>query len=159
MQKGWCRVISDLREWPSSLVGWVLAEWWWLLAGFLVVVLVGGSVWVWWYRRAVAALQHRSAVHLVPGATFEPTVEETVRHAAWLRRVPAAAWPLPRRAGAVRTRISGEGGVLRYSVEGPQQAAGVLQVPSYSGVEVVTDRARAAVPRVRFAQAPLEEVR
>jgi hypothetical protein len=125
---------------------------WWLVAGLLVAAGLGASVAVWWRRRAVAELGHRVSFDVIPGATFDPSLEEVARRAAQLERVSQAGVRVPRRARAVRLRMAAEHGELVTQVQGHAHAAGLLQRTPFRDVEVVEAgcRGRRAAPRVRL---------
>lgn len=135
---------------PDWLVGVVGSGRWWVVAGLVGVVCVWGAVRWWWLRRARAMLLERSVVALVPAAGFDPSLEEIDRHAARLARVPSVVGWAPQRALGVRVRLSSLESRLSYQLEGPAQAASLLQLQAFVDVDVVDPSASHEVPRIRF---------
>ncbi|MFB8085069.1 hypothetical protein [Streptomyces sp. NPDC055992] len=133
-------------------VGW--SGRWWAPAGFVGAASVWGGARWWWLRRARTLLLDRVVVALVPAAGFDPSLEEIDRHAARLARVPAVVGWAPRRAMGVRVRLSSSESQLSYQLEGPAQAASVLQLQAFADVNVVDPYASHEVPRIRFEGVP-----
>lgn len=146
--------VPDFAAGPNWLVGAVWNGRWWVLAGSVGAVCVWGAVRWWWLRRARALLLERSVVALVPAAGFDPSLEEIDRHAARLARVPSVVGWAPQRALGVRVRLSSTNSQLSYRLEGPAQAAALLQLQGFADVDVVDPYARHGVPRIRFEGVP-----
>ncbi|ROQ65218.1 hypothetical protein EDD95_8073 [Streptomyces sp. CEV 2-1] len=127
---------------------------WWTLAVVVGGAAVWGGAWWWWLGRARVMLSDRTVVALVPAAGFDPSPEEIDRHAARLARVPAVVGWAPRRAMAVRLRLSSTQSQLSYRLEGPSQAAALLQLQDFADVDVVDPYASHEAPRIRFEGAP-----
>ncbi|MEU2026938.1 hypothetical protein ABZ565_33095 [Streptomyces sp. NPDC016469] len=138
----------------SWLVEAVWGVRWWALAVVVGGAAVWGGAWWWWLRRARVMLSGRTVVALVPAAGFDPSPEEIDRHAARLARVPAVVGWAPRRAMGVRLRLSSTQSRLSYRLEGPSQAAALLQLQDFASVDVVDPYARHEVPRIRFDGVP-----
>lgn len=134
--------------------GWLVSSWWLVIGGVVCAAGVWAAVCGWWRRRAEAALVDRVAVDLVPSVNFDPPMESVAWFAGQLARVPAAAGAAPRRAQAVRIRLSCKGGKLAYGLEGPARAASVLRMSAYPGVEVVEAHEIDATSRISFEGAP-----
>ncbi|MCX5231481.1 hypothetical protein [Streptomyces sp. NBC_00233] len=149
--------VRSLSAVAASVVESVQAHLWWLALSVLAGAALWGTCWVWWRRRARAALGCRTVVDLVPSRGFDPSVEEIGRHAARLARVPAAAGWLPRRASGVRMRHVSVEGKLATRLEGPARAAGLLRLSSFPDVDVLeADRSRSELRPIRFTNiAPL----
>ncbi|MFE6782098.1 hypothetical protein ACFVFF_07540 [Streptomyces sp. NPDC057680] len=138
-----------------SVTGYVEAHLWWLGLSVVVAAALWGACWVWWRRRARAALRSRTVVDLVPTRDFDPSVEEIGRHAARLARVPAASGWLPRRASGVRMRHMSVEGKLATRLEGPARAAGLLRLVSFPDVDVLeVGRSHGELRPIRFANIP-----
>lgn len=141
----------DIGGWLDAAVE---ARWWLVAAGGL-----GAAAWsagaVWWRRRAARVLRSRHVVQVLPSQTFDPSRDEVLSAAPRLHRLPQVAGLLPRRARAVRIRMTSSAGLLEYHLHAPRDAAHVLDMPLYQGVEVRPDGADgyAQVPRIRFATA------
>ncbi|MFG2645931.1 hypothetical protein ACGFYP_33740 [Streptomyces sp. NPDC048370] len=148
---------TDLTAVATSALKSVWAHLWLLMSTALLATGLWGAAWVWWRRRARAALECRTVVDLVPSAGFDPSMEGIGRHAARLARVPTAAGWLPRRASAVRIQHGSVEGKLATRLEGPAQSAGLLRLQSFPDVDVVeADRGVGEVRPIRFANiAPL----
>ncbi|MFG2774766.1 hypothetical protein [Streptomyces sp. NPDC048350] len=148
---------TDLTTVATSVMQGVRAHVWWLVPSVLLAAGLWGATWVWWWRRAHAALGCRTVVDLVPSAGFDPSVEGIGRHAARLARVPAAAGWLPRRASGVRMRHRSVEGKLATRLEGPARSAGLLRLPSFPDVDVLeADHGGDDVRPIRFTNiAPL----
>lgn len=103
-----------------------------LLAVLLLAVLIVRYVLT---RRALA---QRVAYQLLPTNSFDPTPEDVLRFAIQLAETrPAVAWRTPRRALALRVRLTtGTDARLAYHVEGPRTASSLLRHQTYSQVEV-----------------------
>ncbi|MFB8211128.1 hypothetical protein [Streptomyces sp. NPDC056010] len=127
---------------------------WWLGLFPAAGIVLGAAGWVRWRRRGQAALKCRTAVDLVPAYEFDPSMVEIERHAARLARVPAeSGWP-PRRAAGVRVRHWSVDGNLATRLEGPDQSAYLLRLPSFAAVEVLeADRSASTETRpIRFTE-------
>lgn len=146
---------SEVWDGVLRLLGSGLAHLWWIGLAALVALVVWGAGAVWWRRRAVRELADRARVELVPAATFDPELPEVGRVAGRLASVRAASGFLPRRAAAVRVRVTaGDEGALHYGWEGPRRAEGVLRLSGYRRVEAVTPCHRASRRRrIRFVDA------
>jgi hypothetical protein len=125
---------------------------WWLvgLTTFAAAAWLGAATW--WRRRAVRALAVRHRVQVLPSQTFDPSRTEVLGTAPRLHRLPQVAGLLPRRARAVRIRLTSASGLLEYQVHGPKDAAHVLDMPLYAGVEVhkLGSLEHMEVPRIRL---------
>lgn len=144
----------EMPDWSHGLLVVFGAARWWIVGALVVTIAACGAAQVWWRRRAAEALQDRVSVDLVPATTFDPSMDEVEWFAGQLGRVPAAAGALPRRASAVRIRLTCEEGNLAYRVEGPGHAASVLRMSAYPEVEVVETGTDRTVPRIHFEGAP-----
>ncbi|WP_327071848.1 hypothetical protein [Kitasatospora sp. NBC_01302] len=107
-------------------------------------------------RAARAALAHRTRVEIVPTTRFDPSPGEVVRFGHHLARAHWAAGCVPARGAAVRLRYSADGGQMRCLLQGPAEAAAVLQMPGYAGVDIRCARPGQAIQPVRFTTSPKE---
>ncbi|RII06983.1 hypothetical protein DSC45_34715 [Streptomyces sp. YIM 130001] len=148
--------LQALAEVPERFGIVVAASAGWLIGGAVLVAVGGTAVWVWWRRRARAALAHRAVVDFIPAGTFDPSAEAIDRQAARIARVPEAAGWLPRRASGVRIRLVCTDSRLAYQLEAPERAAALLRLPSFAEVDIAdagtTGPQRAQ--RIRFEQVP-----
>ncbi|MFF3113510.1 hypothetical protein ACFVSN_30490 [Kitasatospora sp. NPDC057904] len=92
-------------------------------------------------------------VEVIPTTAFDPSEGEVARFGRHLARVHLAAGSVPARGSAVRLHYSSEGGRMHCYLEGPAEAAAVLAMPGFAGVEVRVAGARSAITPVRFAVA------
>ncbi|MEV6726236.1 hypothetical protein AB0M94_35505 [Streptomyces xanthochromogenes] len=127
----------------------------WSAPVLAVMILVGTGAWVCvsWRRRlkARAALVERAVVEVVPTSGFAPLEGEVHRWAHHLGRVTRSADRVPARGAAVRLRYCAEtGSKMHCYIEGPAQAAAVLGMPGFDGVEVRTQRGRQRIEPVVF---------
>ncbi|MGW7006571.1 hypothetical protein ACWGCW_28070 [Streptomyces sp. NPDC054933] len=161
-------MISSLPSWPhdaAGLVGRMLGclavHVGWIVAAGVVAGVLWGAGYIFWRRRAAAALRDRVAFELMPAVGFDPAPSEVAWFAGQVGAVRAACGPVPQRAVATRVRLVHVDGKMRYQLEGPARAASVLQMPGFEQVEVVTAGAGAGgphVPRIHFeGAAPLTE--
>ena len=129
-------VISAPQALGSALASGSLAA----AAKATAVLLAALLIAVWLIRRVRTrrALARRVAFQLLPTNSFDPTVEDVLRFAMQLAETrPAVAWRVPRRALALRVRLTtGSDARLAYYVEGPRTASSLLRHQSYSQVEV-----------------------
>ncbi len=146
------RISPDIGGWLQAAFG---ARWWLGAAAGLGAAAWAASA-VWWRKRAARVLHSRYAVQVLPSRTFTPSRDEVLGAAPRLHRLPQVAGWLPRRARAVRIRMTSSAGLLEYHLHGPRDTAHVLDMPLYQGVEVRPGGAadQAEVPRVRLRAAP-----
>lgn len=147
---GWLTWLSELAGRPAT-VTLVVA-----LVLFAIAVVVARVVMT---RRA---LSRRSRLVLVPADSFDPTDEAVVSFASGLSRSRRGLrGVLEKRASAVRVRLDTDpAGRLRYAVELPARARGLVLASAYGDVEVHDsdpDPAEAGQPRrgVEVARAEL----
>ncbi|WP_107469771.1 ATP/GTP-binding protein [Streptomyces mangrovisoli] len=120
----------------------------WLGGHWYVLVTVVGALWgageMVASRLAVRASAQRTALEVVAGRLFEPSLEEIFRHGVQLARASTSMpWWAPRRSKAVRIRLRADGtSPLRYRIEGPAGAQRLLAITPF-GPHVT---ARPAVP-------------
>ncbi|MFD9630342.1 hypothetical protein [Streptomyces violascens] len=119
------------------------------------VVAAGAGAWacVSWRRhlKVRAALRERSVVEVVPTSGFAPQEGEVHRWAHHLGRARRAAGGVPERGAAVRLRYCAEtGSKMHCYLEGPIEAAAVLGMPGFDGVEVRTHRGRQSIEPIVF---------
>ncbi|MFI6689075.1 hypothetical protein [Streptomyces sp. NPDC050485] len=143
-------------ELPGVQAAFTAAHWIaWSAPLLAVMVAVGAGVWtcVSWRRRLKArtALLKRSVVEVVPTSGFAPLEGEIHRWAHHLGRVTRSADGVPERGAAVRLRYCAEtGSKMHCYIEGPIQAAAVLGMPGFDGVEVRTHRGRKSIEPITF---------
>lgn len=143
-------------ELPGVQAVFTAAHWIaWSAPLLAVMVAVGTSACacVSWRRRqrARAALLERSVVEVVPTSGFAPLEGEVHRWAHHLGRVTRSAQGVPERGAAVRLRYCAEtGSKMHCYLEGPVQAAAVLGMPGFDGVEVRTHRSRRRIEPLTF---------
>jgi hypothetical protein len=85
------------------------------------------------------ALADRASVEFLPGPSFEPGEEDILRFAHQLARAQASAsrWHLtPRRATAVRIRLTSSGGPPSYRVEARTRTLALISRHAYVGCQV-----------------------
>jgi hypothetical protein len=99
-----------------------------------LALLAGGDVLL--ARRALA---DRAAVEFLPGPGFNPSDEEVLRFAYHLSRAQASAsrWHItPRRATAVRIRLTSSGGPPSFQVEARTRTLDLIRRHAYVGCEL-----------------------
>ncbi|SEM72340.1 hypothetical protein [Streptacidiphilus jiangxiensis] len=100
----------------------------------LLAALAAGQVLL--ARRALA---DRAGVEFLPGPGFEPGEEDILRFAHQLARAQASAsrWHLtPRRATAVRIRLTSSGGPPSFRVEARTRTLALISRHAYVGCQV-----------------------
>ncbi|MEU8950949.1 ATP/GTP-binding protein [Streptomyces sp. NPDC048489] len=151
-----------------AVLAWLAAHWY-VLTVLAALAAVAGEAAVRWL--AARASSRRTALELVAGRHFEPSMEEIFRHGLQLVRASAAVpWWAPRRARTVQIRLRADGSApLRYRIEGPAGGERLLSINPF-GPDVtveaapqISDRPRKHTVRAEFVLrgtpvAPLREV-